>query len=92
MKNIIAALWRGELHPEMRSGMDNAKLRQAEKELENCREEMEAVLSEEQERVFLNYLSALHRYMNESDEQIFHDGFSLAMKLTAEALLGAEKR
>lgn len=92
MKSIIAALWRGELHPEMRSGMDNAELRQAEKELDACREEMEAVLSEEQERVFMKYLSALHRYMNESDEQAFHDGFSMAMKLTAEALLGAEKR
>jgi hypothetical protein len=91
MKGLIAALWRGEVRPDMCSGLDNADLKRAEAELERCRKRLEEILTEEQERVLMTYLSSLEHYINERDEQVFHDGFSLGVNMTSEALLDAEK-
>ena len=40
MKGLIAALWRGEVRPDMCSGLDNADLKRAEAELERCRKRL----------------------------------------------------
>lgn len=91
MKSMVAALWRGELCPEMRAGLDNYALQRTEDELERCRKQLADVLNEYQETLLEAYEDCLQRWTTLRDEQMFRDGFGMGVRLTAEGLLNSEK-
>lgn len=91
MNKTIARLWRGEIRPAEYSGDQNAESREIAHRSCRIAEKLEASLNEEELRLFRKYQDNTCDYINVLFEQAFCDGFSLAAKLTAEALVGSEE-
>ena len=85
MKKAIIDLWNGSDIPIERSG--NGDINIAAGKIEHCLQELEKTLGGEKYK-FVEKLIALYEdYTSLVAEQAFCDGFKLAYRLSAEALL-----
>ena len=55
------------------------------------RQELEPLLNDKQTELFRKYRNYCEEYLRLAQESAFCNGYSLATKITAEALLGTEK-
>jgi len=86
MANTIKELWYGNLAPYMSEAVE----RDRERALVQSLKEYCDHLDEQEKKRFRRLQNRLHDYLNDSREQAFCQGFSLGMKLAAEALLTAD--
>ncbi|MBR7132384.1 MAG: hypothetical protein IKD04_02520 [Clostridia bacterium] len=91
MSKIIPQLWNGELAPVNNLGADTPELRQLECLMSRHLERLENSLNKETKEVLNKFLDCTNDYNFEIREQAFCMGFSLGAKITAEALVTAER-
>lgn len=86
----VAQLWRGNLNPLHHFGNNNPDMKQLGERLCRYRDALEKSLDETAKELFEKYSDCLEEYLLVAYEQAFCDGFYLATKITAEALIEAE--
>jgi len=91
MLKTMVELWNGSFSPVERLGKDNASIRKAEILLRRHLKRLGTSLGQEQAELFERYSDCMNEYLGLMSEQAFCDGFSIGVKLTAEAMENAEK-
>lgn len=91
MTKTIGMLWGGELSPGQYFGITNTKMRQQDHLVQDALNKLEQTLGESQRELLHQYCNRMEHYQFTAAEQAFCDGFCMGTRLTAEALIGAEK-
>lgn len=86
MKQTISDLWNGEIAPIERCGVRDVQANQLMHIAAQNREALRGELSEAQKEKLQKLLDCSEQYMLRMMELSFRDGFSLGVKLTAEAM------
>lgn len=87
MKNTIRELWNGELYPMSICGVGNSEITRLETLMIEQRERLEEMLKGEEKEAFKKHSAHMDELISAKEEQAFCDGFSLGMKIIAEALI-----
>lgn len=90
MTKTITELWYGTVAPYCQHTTENRELKQKEEALLQCQQQFQDRLDEEVKKRFRRLLNRQQEYWQASREHAFCQGFSLGMKLAAEAMLTAE--
>lgn len=91
MTKTISELWNGNLSPIIHLGRNNIKMKRLEATMYPAREKLEEIFDKEQKEIFEKYNECMNDYILAISEQSFCQGFSLATKITSEALNAAEE-
>ncbi|MBQ7035017.1 MAG: hypothetical protein IJN34_04710 [Clostridia bacterium] len=91
MTKNIAQLWNGDFAPVEHSGTLNQTLKKLEFLMYDNLEKLEKSLSPAQKEMLEKYNDHNSEYISITNQQSFCDGFSLATKIVAEALLFPSK-
>lgn len=91
MSNAIAQLYRGELEPKSILGNGNVEMRRIELLIENNYKKLKENLNEEAKSILEKYSQCIDEYIVLISEQAFCDGFCIGIRLSAEAVGGAER-
>ena len=91
MSNIIIDLRNGNLEPTNNFGKNNTKLQSYELKVQEKYEILFKSLNGDNQKLLENYVSIADKYQIMCEEQSFHDGFCLGMKIAAEAFMGSEE-
>ena len=91
MSNIIAQLFRGQLEPKNVLGNGNAEMRRTGLLIENNYNRLKGKLNEDEKEVFEKHNRLIDEYITLTTEQAFCDGFCLGVRISAEAVGGAER-
>lgn len=92
MSKIIEQLWNGNLAPVEYSGADSTELRNMECEAGRVLDSMEKHLTEKGQKLLLDYEAQKNACAAQACMEAFCDGFSLGIRLVAEALMQTESR
>ena len=87
MKQTLEELWNGDVAPWDQCGNDDPQIRELIKLQARNREELRRQLNDTQKAVLEKYIDVTEEYVYRMAGQAFCDGFSLASKLLAEALV-----
>ncbi len=90
MARVMVDLWRGRLYPSQYCGEGNAELRRLERELADGAAALRARLTDEQAALFEKYADGVREYVELMAGEAFGDGYSLAVKVTFDAMHRAE--
>ena len=91
MTKTIGQLWYGNLEPCRYFGMHNAQMKRQLHWMDSDLRKIQEILGEDQKKLMEEYDRKVESYIQSVSEQAFCDGFCMGAKLTAEALIGAEK-
>lgn len=91
MSNTIAQLYRGQLEPKSVLGNGNVEMRRTELLIENNYKKLKDNLNEEAKAILEKYCECIDEYIVLITEQAFCDGFCLGVRLSAEAVGGADR-
>ncbi|MBE6674087.1 MAG: hypothetical protein E7596_03150 [Ruminococcaceae bacterium] len=87
MKDNIKNLYRGNIFPTEKCGMSNNEIKRLSRLLNNCFEELKAILPENN-LPLLQHLEELSTDLSiQYYEEFFTEGFKLGFRLAAEAFL-----
>ncbi len=89
--STITDLWYGELAPLDKCGKGHRKTMKLSKSIAESEEALTEVLNEEQKLLLKNYDYCVDEYWDQMTALAFQEGFSLATKLFAEAVLTMNK-
>ncbi|MBQ8740253.1 MAG: hypothetical protein IJY79_01730 [Clostridia bacterium] len=89
--DTIAKLWSGQLEPIVYLGKNNNKLREHEKSITTCLDNLESILDKQGAELLEKYKICIEEYISLACEQSFCDGYCLATKITSEAFIGADE-
>ncbi len=91
MGKTIEKIWKDELELAPYFGVTNKKLVRLEKQMFRKREELESILEEKQKEIYDKYIEYLDDVNYETLQEAFTEGFSIGVKVAAEALINAER-
>ncbi len=91
MSSLIAELWRGNLDPSCYFGRNNSEIKKLENLMERNYVALEQKLNSEEKEILVKYSENVIDYIIVTSEQAFCDGFSIGMKIIAEALTGIDE-
>lgn len=91
MSNTISQLFRGQIEPIKFIGVGNCEMRTTENLIKNNLEKLKKQLNENETEILEKYSSLIDEYTFLISEQAFYDGFCLGMRISAEAVGGAER-
>ncbi|MBQ4116715.1 MAG: hypothetical protein IJD37_05000 [Clostridia bacterium] len=91
MTKIIEKIWKDDFELESNFGVNNRKLRVSERNMFRSREKLEAILDDNQKKVYGEYIEYLEEMNRQSLDEAFCEGFSIGMRITAEALLYSDE-
>lgn len=90
MGKIIEDMFYGNIDPISRSGYNDPELRNMEAIICLEAEEIENTLCGEEKKCVLKLIKKYNEYINALQKHSFCDGFSLGVRIAAEALISAE--
>ncbi len=90
MSRIMTDMWRGRLYPSQYCGERNTELRRVERERADRADALRKKLNDEQAALFGAYIESVQDYIELLAGEAFGDGYSLAVKITFEAMHNAE--
>ncbi len=85
MENMIAELWYGNVDPRNQKGHNEGTIRRATVLAERNYERLSEGLNEEQRERLARYAQSYLELLSEESVDAFVKGFSLGMRLTAQA-------
>ena len=88
--SIIAELWYGNLAPMENSGKGNSGFQRVTHLFLRNGQALEEALKGKEKELFSRYAASESEYLSLSNEQAFRDGFSVGVKLVAEALCATQ--
>ena len=91
MTKTISQLWSGNLDPITRLGMNNIEIDKMEKLMSDNYDKLKDKLNDETKEILEKYFDCINDYVLLISEQSFCDGFCLGTKISAEALVSAER-
>ncbi len=91
MTKIIDKIWKNDFELEANFGVNNRNLKIAERNMFRSREKLEKILQDNQKEVYDEYVALLEEMNRQSIDEAFSEGFSIGIRITAEALLYADK-
>lgn len=91
MTKTISQLWSGNLDPITRLGMNNIEIDKMEKLMSDNYDKLKDKLNDETKEILEKYFDCVNDYVLLISEQSFCDGFCLGTKISAEALVSAER-
>ena len=86
VKRTIEDLWNGKIASAEKCGVDNPEIEHLVMLIERHKELLNQELGQNQKSTFEKYADCMDEYVCIISKCAFHDGFSLACKLMAEAL------
>ena len=88
MFTTIRKLCCGDLEPAWERGRDRKEMKEVEGLMRRNLDKLDASLGEEEKKLLTKYFDSESEYSLLQTEQAFYEGFSLGVRLVAEAMVG----